>query len=138
MSMPPDAEARLEAAITRIADAVRDSFDVEDIAVIVHESVEVAEAFGDLDGTEKKALALALGERLVDEFFTTATPAIERMVAHIDWPLLTDGMEAAIIDPLVAKVAPHLLKPALKASLPALVDLVISAHNGGLKLNNKE
>ena len=137
MPMPPDAEARLEAAITRIADAVRDSFDVEDVAVIVRESVEVAEAFGDLDGTEKKALALALGERLVDEFFDRATPSLERMVVSLDLPG-PEWLERTLWDPALKLVAPKLLKPALKASLPALVELVISAHNGALKLNDKE
>lgn len=133
MTLPIDSEERLEAAITRVADAVRDGFDVADIAIIVREGVEIAESFGDLTSTEKKALALAFGERLIDEFFDTATPAIEKMVVELDLPG-PEWFERTVWDPALTLIAPKLLKPALKSALPALVDLVISAHNGALQL----
>jgi len=100
----------------------------------VREAVEIAEAFGDLDGTEKKALALAFLERVIDECFDAATPAIEAMVVALDLPG-PDALEALVWDPLLKAVAPKLLKPALLACLPKLVDLVVDASRGGLELN---
>jgi len=137
MTMPPDAEARLEASISRVADALRDDFDVEDIAILVREAVEIAEAFEDLDGSEKKALALAFLERVVDDFFATATPALEKMVEDLDLPGPA-WLERAAFDPIVKAIAPALLRPALKAALPALVDLVVNASRGALDINMED
>lgn len=135
--MKKEAEARLEAAIERVAIALKDKFDVGDIAVILREAVEIAEAFDDLQPTEKKALALAFMERLIDRFFEDTTPAIDKLIEDLDLPG-PEWIEKVVWDPLLKSIAPKLLKPALKKSLPALVDLLVSAHNGELKLNPKE
>lgn len=133
--MPPDTEARLDAAIARVAETLGDGFDPStDVAVLIREAVEIAEAFGDLDGTEKKALALAFLERVLDECFDAATPAIEKMVEDLDLPG-PEALERMVWDPLLKSVAPKLLRPALKASLPRLVDLVIDASQGKLQVN---
>ncbi|KKM19883.1 hypothetical protein LCGC14_1651110 [marine sediment metagenome] len=115
MTMPPDTDARLDAAITKVAETLSDGFDPSaDVAVLIREAVEIAEAFGDLDGTEKKALALAFLGRVIDECFEAATPAIEEMVEALDLPG-PEALERVLWDPLLKAVAPKLLKPALKA-----------------------
>lgn len=138
MPMPPDAEARLEAAISEVAATLADGFDpAADVAVLIRQAVEIAEAFGDLDGTEKKALALAFLERVLDECFDAATPAIEKMVEDLDLPG-PEVIERLVWDPLLKSVAPKLLRPAIKASLPRLVDLVVDAAGGKLLVNAKK
>lgn len=135
MALPPNAEEKLEGAIARVADTLADGFDpTADLAVLVREAVEIAEAFGDLDGTEKKALALAFLERVIDECFDAATPAIEAMVVELDLPG-PEWVERTVFDPMLKAIAPKLLKPAMLACLPKLVDLVIDASRGGLALN---
>lgn len=134
MTLPTDSEAKLDAAIARVADTLADGFGPDDLAVLVRESVEIAEAFGDLDGTEKKALALAFIERVIDECFDAATPAIEAMVVELDLPG-PEWVERAVWDPLLKRVAPMLLRPALHALLPKLIDLVVDAARGSLAVN---
>ena len=132
----PEDEQHLDQAITRVAAALADDFDVGDIQVLIGEAVEVAETFGDLDGTEKKALAIAFMDRLIDDFFAQATPAIEQLVRDLDLPGPA-VLEAAVLDPILIGLAPRLLKPALKAMLPGLVDLVIRATRGKLAVNKE-
>jgi len=133
--MPPDAEDRLDAAIARVASTLSDGFDpANDVAILIREAVEIAEAFGDLDGTEKKALALAFLGRVIDECFDSATPAIEKMVEDLDLPG-PEVLERVVWDPLLKSIAPKLLRPALKASLPQLIDLVIDASHSMLEVN---
>jgi len=135
MAMPPNSDEKLEAAIARVADTLADGFDpTADLAILVRESVEIAETFGDLDGTEKKALALAFLKRVITECFDAATPAIEAMVVALDLPG-PEWIERTVFDPMLKAIAPKLLKPALLACLPKLIDLVVDASSGGLELN---
>ena len=79
----------------------------------------------------------AILERVIDEGFDAAIPAIEKMVVDLDLPG-PEWIERTVFDPLLKRIAPSLLKPALKASLPQLVDLVIDASRGMVSINTGE
>ena len=56
-------------------------------------------------------------------------------IADLDIPWVPEGVEAKVIDPLIAAYAPDLLRHFTKLALPSLIDLVISASRGELKVN---
>lgn len=135
--IPPDADKILEAAITRVAAALADGFDpTEDLAVLVREAVEIAETFGDLAGSEKKALALAFLERVIDECWASATPTIDAIVEELDLPG-PEWVEQVVWDPLLQAIAPQLIRPAVLRLLPRIVDLVVDASREHLDINRR-
>lgn len=127
--------ALVEAAIARTAVALADGFDASDVAVLVKEAVEVAEALDDLDGPAKRELAIEFASTLVDQFFCEATPQIEKLVADVDWPLLPESVEAAVIDPWVKTIAVPYARDLIKLAIPSMVDLVVDAAKGALAVN---
>jgi len=131
----PEFPPAVEAAIARVTEALADGFDAEDVALLVREAVEVAEKLDDLDGPSKRAMAIAFSSDLVDKFFGDSTPKIAELVEAIDWPWLTDGMEKAIVDPIVLKFAVPYARDLVKLAIPGLVDLVVKATKGGVAVN---
>lgn len=137
MNFPADTEARLEAAIANVANTLADGFDpLTDVAVLIEQAVEVADAFDDMDGVARKALALAFLERVIEQSFDAATPAIDAMVESLDLPG-PEIFERLVWDPALKAIAPKILKPALLASLPKLVDLVVDATAGKINVNRR-
>jgi hypothetical protein len=126
---------KVEQAIAKTADALADGFDASDVSVLVREAVEVAEGLDSLDGPAKRKLAIEFAGTLVDKFFTEATPQIEQLVKDVDWPFLTDGMEAALVDPIVKKFAVPYARDLLKLAIPSMVDLVVDASKGFVNVN---
>jgi len=133
--MPDRFSQRVEEALAKTAEALADGFDATDVSVIVREAVETAEAFDDLNGPEKRKLAINFASALIDKFFQSSTPSIEKLVEKIDWPLLPDSVEAAVIDPWVKKLAVPFARDLVKSAIPSLVDLAVDASKGKLKLN---
>ena len=82
-------EERIAAAVERIKGAFDDGFQLGDISTVLGEVTVFAEAFR-LSGPEKKALALKVAERVIDE---------------TDTPWLPD----ALTDPLMKKLLPGLI-----------------------------
>jgi len=138
MTEPDQAKTKLEITLDEIALAVSDGVDVEDVALIVRKSMEVAEQLGDVPGADKSKFALDFASNLIDKFFVAATPALERAIEAIDIPFLPEAVEAATVDPLLKAWAPGLLRAAIKASLPSLFDLVVSATRGELDVNKDD
>lgn len=126
---------RVEDAIAKTQAALADGFDAADVAVLVREAVEAAEALDDLAGTEKRQFAIEFVCGLVDKFFASATPQIEELVERIDWPLLPDAIEESVIDPWVKKLAVPYARDLLKLSIPSMVDLVVDATKGAVDVN---
>jgi hypothetical protein len=129
---------RIEDAIGKTAEALADGFDVPDLHVLVREAVECAEALDDLDGPAKRRCAIEFASELVDTFFTVSTPTIEKLVENVDWPLLPEAVERAVIDPWVRKLAVPYARDLIKTAIPYLVDLVVDATKGAVKVNEKE
>ena len=128
------AEALIDKAIAETTEALADGLDVADIALLVKNGVEIAEQLDDVPSERKRELALAYAGELLDEFWGKATPAMRQGIADLDIPWVPEGVEVAIIDPIIAAYAPTMLKHFTKLALPSLVDLVISASKGELKL----
>lgn len=82
-------EARITEAVNNIKAAFADGFQLADISVVIREVTTFAEMFN-LSGPEKKALALQVAERVIDE---------------TDTPWLPD----ALTDPLMKKLLPNLI-----------------------------
>lgn len=99
-----DGMERVESATQRIALRLADGFQFGDLAAIIGEACELAETLSDLDGPGKRAVAIRIIERIIDE---------------TDTPWLPD----ALIDPLLKKVVPE------------LVDLIVNASKGALRVN---
>ena len=95
---------QVESATQRIALRLADGFQFGDLASIIGEACELAETLSDLDGPSKRAVAIRIIERIIDE---------------TDTPWLPD----ALVDPL------------LKQVVPELVDLIVRAAKGSLKVN---
>jgi hypothetical protein len=125
-------------AIAETTEALADGIGVADIALLVKNGVEIAEQLDDVPGPKKRELALAYAGELLDEFWGKATPAMLEGIAKIDIPWVPEGVEAAVIDPLIAAYAPDLLRHFAKLALPSLIDLVISATRGEIKVNQAE
>ena len=134
---PPPFNSRAEEAIAKVHAALADGFDAGDVSVLVRESVEFAEAMGGMSGPQKRELAIAFTCDLIDKFFHSGTPRIEQLVEAIDWPLLPDAIEAAVIDPWVKKLAVPYAKGLLKSVVPSLVDLVVDAAKGKVNVNKE-
>ncbi len=126
---------RVEVAIDRTSKALADGFDAGDVAVLVREAVEVAEGLDGLTGQEKRAIAIGFVYSLLDQFFESATPQIEKLVADVDWPLLPDSVEAAVVDPWVRKIAVPYARDLIKLAVPSMIDLVVEATAGRVKVN---
>jgi len=99
-------EAQVLEAVERIKQAFADGFQLADLSVLLREITTFAELFS-LSGGEKKALAIRVAEKVLDE---------------TDTPWLPD----ALLDPLLKKLMPN------------LIDLVVDATKGKLKLNDSE
>ena len=77
-----------------VADVLRDGFHLRDLAVVLRESVELAERIGDLSGTEKRDLAISFVREVVRR---TDGPGPDLLLD----PILT-ALAPALIDLLVA------------------------------------
>jgi len=82
-------EQHIADAVLHIKEAFADGFQLEDISTVLKEVTVFAEAFT-LPGDEKKALALRVANRVIDE---------------TDTPWLPD----ALTDPLMKKLLPNLI-----------------------------
>ena len=133
----PEFNERIEDAIAKTAEALADGFDASDVSVLVREAVETAEALDDLEGPAKRTLAIEFACGLVDRFFHKATPEIEALVERVDWPLLPDAIEAAVIDPWVKKLAVPYARDLIKLAIPSMVDLVVDAAKGKIRVNTE-
>lgn len=126
---------KTEELIERIATmAGGGSLDFAELGTLVRHVVEIAEEFA-VPGPKKRELALGLLDRLVDRFFSAATPTLERWIEDLDVPFLPESIERVTIDPVLLAWAPELVRPLLKSAMPALVDLVVDATKGAVKVN---
>ncbi len=91
-------EEKIEAKVKEVRAAFADGLQFEDIATVVKTGVEFAEQFGSLNGPEKKALAVQLIGRVIDE---------------TDTPWLPDSLT----DPLMKRFVPSLIDLVVGASL---------------------
>ena len=130
-------EEHIDRAIEETTAALADGLDVSDLAVLVRNGVEIADQLDDVPGPKKRELALSYASELLDEFWTQATPKMQEAITAIDIPWVPEGIEAALVDPLLARYLPELLKGFAKQSLPAFVDLVIDASRGGVQVNTE-
>jgi len=89
-------EDKFEDAFKVIMGAFADGFQWEDVATIIEEAAIFADLF-DMPGPEKKALALRLINRVIDE---------------TDVPWLPD----AIVDPLLKRFIPGLVDSIIRAT----------------------
>ena len=126
---------RLEQALDEIAKAVKGGVDAKDLALICEQSMIAAEELGKVDGDEKAAFALEFATGLVEEYFTKATPELEAAIEAFDFPYVPEGVEKAVLDPVVKAAAPHVLRWLIKQSLPAFFSLVVRGTRGELAIN---
>ena len=89
-------EEQIVEAVQKIKEAFADGFQLEDIATVIKEGAIFAEAF-QLSGEGKRALALQL---------------IERVIEETDTPWIPD----ALVDPLLKRLAPKLVDLVVDAS----------------------
>ena len=127
----------IDRAIEETTAALADGLDVSDLAVLVRNGVEIADQLDDIPGEKKRELALSYAGELLDDFWAQATPKMQEAIAAIDIPWVPEGIEAAVVDPLIAKYAPELVKHFAKQALPSFVDLVIDASKGGVQVNTE-
>ncbi len=80
-----------------VGGALADGFQLADLAAIVGEACEIAETLEDLDGSSKRAVAIRLIERVIDE---------------TDTPWLPD----ALVDPLLKVLVPSFVDVIVGAS----------------------
>lgn len=132
-----DPQEAIAQAVEETTAALADGLDVGDVALLVKNGVEIAERLDDVPPEKKRELALSYASELLDEFWSSATPAMRKGIAELDIPWVPEGVEAAIIDPVVAAYAPTLLKHFVKLALPSIVDLVITASRGGVQVNTE-
>ena len=132
-----ETRAALDAAVAETAELLSDGLDIEDIAKLVRLGVEVAEQYTDLTGVEKRTLAEAFAVELIEEHLTEATPKLRELIAELDLPGPA-WLEESAWDPLLAAVLPRLLGLIVRAALPSLFDLVVSASRGEIAINLKE
>jgi len=131
-----DPRGHISAAIEETTAALADGLDVSDLAVLVRNGVEIADQLDDIPGEKKRELALAYASELLDEFWEKATPKMQEAIAAIDIPWIPEGIESSMIDPLIAKYAPELVKHFAKQALPSFVDLVVDASRGKIQVNS--
>ena len=121
---------RLEEMLTEMRGVFSDGFQFSDVPMLVKTATEFAELL-DASGTEKKAAALMLMERFLDE---VPLDAIADAVRKIDLPGPT-WLEDNVLDPLLLEYVVPLIKDSIKSHLPAFVDLLVDATKGDLKIN---
>jgi len=134
MMNPEETTAALDDAIAQTAEALSDGLDVDDIALLVRLGVEVAESYDHLTGAEKRTFAEAYAVKLIEEHLADATPMLQELIADLDLPG-PEWLERTVLDPMLAAVLPKLLLPLIRAALPSLFDLVVSASRGELAIN---
>jgi hypothetical protein len=105
-------EERIAEAVNNIKAAFADGFQWDDVSTVVGEVVKFAEVF-DLSGPEKKALALRVAQRVLDE---------------TDIPILPDKL----VVPFLGDIGADAL---LMKAIPSFIDLVVGAANGKLGIN---
>jgi len=127
--------AKLDKAIEDTTAALADGLDASDLATLIRSGIEVAESMDGIKGEEKAAVVLAFAEDLIEKFWDTATPAMAAAIKAIDIPYIPEGIEDTVIDPLLEKAAPPILKHFVKLALPSLVKLVVDASRGGVQVN---
>lgn len=125
----------LDKAIDETTEALADGLDASDIATLIRNGIEIAERLDEVSGEEKGAAALAYASDLIDKFWDPATPAMVAAIKAIDIPYVPEGIEEALIDPLLAKATPPILKHFVKLALPSMVELVVEASKGGVQVN---
>lgn len=127
-------DERISEACERVGKAIGDGFDPADLGVIVREAVEVAEAIGELhslDGPGKRAVAVILFNRFVELAQPHLQRAIDLLVDTTDGP----GPDV-IVDPLAKRVAPMVVVKMFEMFGPGILDLVVEASAGRVKVNS--
>lgn len=134
---PEEMRERIDRATAETAEVLADGLQPHDIAILVRNGAELADAYEELDGSEKKAFAVAYATELLTEHLTSDNPNLVACIKKLDLPG-PEFIEAAVWDPLLIKVVPDLLRPIIIDALPGLFDLVVGATRGELKVNRKE
>lgn len=132
--LPEAALRQLDRSMERVATALADGLQAEDVAVLVRESVEAAEAVGAAwSGPEKRRFAVMLYGRLLD----LAEPRVREAVGVI--VRATDGPGPdALVDPVVERYAPPILMAGLRMIGPRMIDLVVEASAGRIDVNAEQ
>jgi hypothetical protein len=128
-------QEHIDRAIEETTAALADGLDIGDLATLIRNGIEIADKLDDVPGDQKRDLTLAYVTDLLDQFWDKATPQMEAAIAALDVPYLSEGMEAAIFDPIAKRLAPPLVLSLMKQLLPNLVDLVVAASKGGVQVN---
>lgn len=128
--MSDSIQTKLEQSLERITRAVADGLDLEDLPVLVEESMRVAEQLDDVPGEQKGEFAKSFALALFDKFFASGSPRLNELIEAIDVPLLPEAVERVTIDPILKAWAPSLLRSALAELLPRLFTLVADASHG--------
>lgn len=123
-------EARLNECLAELREVFADGFQFSDLAMLVKVATEFVE-LSKLTGPEKRAAAVLLMERFIDG---VDLDRVEEFVRRLDLPG-PEILEDNVWDPILLKYAIPLLKDTLKAHLPTLIDLIVSATKGKLKIN---
>lgn len=131
--LPEAALRHLDESLERCALALADGLQAEDVAVLVRESVEAAEAVGATwNGPEKRRFAVMLYGRLLDLAAARVGEAVSAIVRATDGP----GPDA-FVDPIVERYAPGILMAGLRLVGPKLIDLVVEASAGRVAVNQE-
>ena len=126
---------RIQGIVDATAKTVQGGISFEDMGQIVRGAVETAEIVGpDLLGKEKRKLAELYCCKLIDRFFDRSSDKLDKWIEDLDLPG-PEWLERAAWDPLLKRLAPQIVKPMLKAAVPNLLDLVIDATRGKVKVN---
>lgn len=88
---------KIEAKAKEVRALFADGFQLGDIAAVIRHAVEFADEFGALTGPEKRALAIQLCEKVIDQ---------------TDTPWLPD----TLVDPLMKRFVPNLVDLVVDAS----------------------
>lgn len=136
MTTKETASQRIDRAITETAEALSDGLDLKDIGVLIRNGIEVADELDELTGEEKKELAKRYVAELLDQGLAAITPELEKCIEALDIPFLPEALERITVDPLLCKVLPSLLRPIIKDAVPGLVDVIVNASKGSVRVNS--
>jgi len=129
------ADQGLREALRETAEVLADGLDLGDLATLLRTGTELAERADDLTGPEKRDLAIRFVDEVVAKHLTESNPALRKLVTDIDLPG-PDWLEATLWDPILCQVAPGIARAAIHALLPKLLDLLVDATLGRLKVND--
>lgn len=137
MAETDDMGTKVEASLDRIAGALADGWDVSDLALVVRESMEVAEHLEHANGAAKQQFATEFASALLDQFLASCTPKLDKLIEEIDVPFLPEAIERVTVDPILKKWAPLLIQRVAEKALPSLFTLVVDASRGKISVNTE-